>query len=352
MNRIRRKSNERKENRMGTIRCFECGQKDLFELKEIEREYEGDGYHFTMMVKVPFCKKCGAYIHDGEIEDEIIEAANAKIRESRDILQRQDILEIVSKYDVSQKFLSRMLGWGEITLTRYINNNFTPNKANSDKLKSISDPYVLKRILDEQVEESEGEILNEVAFVRLRDSVNAQIDRVKEQEGKIFQVVNWFLSQSTCENRITHLALQKMLYFSQAWNSVFNNELLFEEDCEAWAHGAVYRNVYDKFKKFKYNPLPYLEVNVELSRNEIEVLEFVRDYYFDVYTPKTLELICHLETPYKVARKNHGELDRSGDVIDKDIIKKYYVKIANEYNISRNNKENVATYLNELLFSR
>ena len=336
---------------MGTIRCFECGQKALVEYREIEREYEGDGYCFTMMVRVPFCKNCGAFIYDETIEDEITEIANARIREGRDILQRQEILEIVSKYDASQKFLSRMLGWGEITLTRYINNSFTPNKANSDKLRSISDPYVLKRILDEQIEESDGRILKEVAFIRLRDSVNVQINKVKDQEGKIFQVVNWFLSQSTCENRITHLALQKMLYFAQAWNSVFNDELLFEDDCEAWAHGAVYRNVYDKFKKFKYNPLPYLEANVELVQNEIEVLEFIRDYYFEIYTPKTLELICHMETPYIVARENCGELDRSGNVIEKDSIKTYYNKIAHEYNISKVSKENVAKYLNALIYS-
>ena len=334
---------------MEAMRCFECGQKELFEFKEIEREYEGDGYHFTMSVKVPFCKNCGAFVRDEEIENEIAERANKKIRESLGILHRADIIEIVSQYDVSQKFLSKILGWGEITLTRYINNNFTPNKANSEKLKSIKDPYVLKRILDERLEESAGGILEETAFIKLRNSVNSQIEKVKDQEGKIFQVVNWFLSKATCENRITHLALQKMLYFSQAWNSVFNGELLFDENCEAWAHGAVYRDVYNKFKKFKYNPLPYVEVKIELPKEEIEVLEFVWKYYFEVYAPKTLEYICHLEMPYKLARKNHEELERCENVIDKTSVRDYYREVAKEYNISRDTKDNVKKYLNDLL---
>lgn len=336
---------------MGTMRCFECGQKQFFEFKEIEREYEGDGYHFTMSVTVPFCKECGAFVRDEEIENEIAEKANEKIRESQGILRRDDIMEIVSQYDVSQKFLSRMLGWGEITLTRYINNNFTPNKANSEKLKSIKDPYVLKRILDERVDESDGEILEETAFIKLRDSVNLQIERVKDQEGKIFQVVNWFLSKATCENRITHLALQKMLYFAQAWNSVFNDDFLFEENCEAWAHGAVYRDVYNKFKGFKYNPLPYVDIEVELPPEEVEVLEFVRKYYFEVYAPKMLEHICHLEMPYKLARENCEELERCENIIDKSSVKEYYTGIAKEYNISRDTKENVRKYLNDLLLA-
>lgn len=334
---------------MGAMRCFECGQKEFFEFKEVEREYEGEGYHFTMSVEVPFCQKCGAFVRNEEIENEIAERANDKIRESLGILRRTDIMEIVSQYDASQKFLSRMLGWGEITLTRYINNNFTPNKANSEKLKSIKDPYVFKNILDERLDESDGEILKEVAFIRLRDSVNRQIEYIKEQEGKIFQVVNWFLSKASCDNRITHLALQKMLYFSQAWNCVFNNKVLFEENCEAWAHGAVYREVYNKFKGFKYNPLPYVEVETKLPEEEVEVLEFVWKYYFEVYAPKTLEHICHLEMPYKLARENHEELERCENIIDKSSMKEYYMEVASEYNISRDTKENVRKYLNDLL---
>lgn len=164
---------------MRVMRCFECGQKDFFELKEIEREYKGNGYHFTMSVKVPFCKKCGAFIKNEEIENEITERANRKIRESLGILHREEIIEILSQYNVSQKFLCKMLGWEETTLTGYINNNFTPNKANSDKLKSIKDPYVLKKILDKRLEESDGKILEEIAFVKLWDSVNYQIEKVK-----------------------------------------------------------------------------------------------------------------------------------------------------------------------------
>lgn len=336
---------------MGMMRCFECGQKEFFDYKEIEREYEGNGYHFTMSVNVPFCKKCGAFVRNEEIENEIGERANKKIRESLGILHGTDIIQIISKYDTSQKFLSRMLGWGEITLTRYINNNFTPNKMNSEKLKSIRDPYVLKRILDERVEESNGEILKETAFIKLRDSVNCQIESVKDQEGKIFQVVNWFLSRATCENRITHLALQKMLYFSQAWSNVFNDKLLFDENSEAWVHGAVYRKVYNKFKEFKYNQLPFVEIEVNLPEEEVEILEFVWKYYFEVYTPKTLEHICHLEMPYKLARENCKELERCENIIDKSFVREYYLEVAKKYNISRDTKDNVRKYLNDILSS-
>lgn len=341
---------EKGADEMDKLICFECGEKDNYEVKETEREYSGEGYHFKLKVNVPFCKKCGAPIITEELEDEITVKANKKIRESRDIIQPEELVAIVSKYDASQKFLSRMLGWGEITLTRYMNSNYTPNIANSNRLRSISDPYVFNSILDQQVEESNGAILEEIAFVRLKNSVNKQIEAIEVENGKIFKVVNWFLAQSSEENRITHLALQKLLYFSQAWNYVFNQEWLFNDDCEAWVHGAVYHNVYDEFKKFKYKPLPIVDVQVDLPEKEIEVLTFVKKFYFDVYTAKTLEKICHLEKPYKDARKGCCEIDRCEDVIGKQAIRDYYYEISLRYDISKEKLENVKKYLNELLF--
>lgn len=334
---------------MGLLRCFECGQKDLYELREVEREYEGDGYHFTMKVQVPFCKKCGALLNDEELEEKIANEANMQIRESRGIIQREEILEILSKYDVSQKFLSRILGWGEITLTRYVNNNYTPNKANSDKLRSIKDPYVFKQIIDEKMHHNDERIVNDAAYKKLLDQVIFSLEEVEKEEGKIYQIINWFLSQASDENRITHLALQKLLYFAQGWNYAINGQCLFEDECEAWVHGAVYRDVYEEFKKFKYNPLPCFEKKVNISDEELTVLKAVKTFYFDVYTPKMLEEICHLEMPYQVARENYDVNDSSSEIISKEVIKEYYLEIAKKYNVSRGNMDNIRVYLNDLL---
>ena len=62
---------------MGNNLCIECGSKDTYEVKDIIREYEGDGYHFEILVSLPFCKTCGAPIYDEELEK-----INAKINVS------------------------------------------------------------------------------------------------------------------------------------------------------------------------------------------------------------------------------------------------------------------------------
>lgn len=331
------------------MRCSECGARNQYELKETVRRYQGDGYDFEMKVRVPFCKECGAPISDEEIESEIANEANQKIRESRGIITKEEIINILKKYNVSQKYLSKLLGWGEITLTRYVSGGYTPNWNNSEKLKSINDPYVLKKIMLEQAEESNGEIEKEAPFQKLLENVNAQIEKLENEKGKIYQVVNWFLSQATEDNYITHLALQKLLYFSQGWNYVFNNRSMFQDDCEAWVHGAVYRSIFDTFKKFKYKPLPVIDKETKISQEELDVLECVKKYYFDVYNAKFLEKICHLEEPYILTRGEYKIGENCEEIIEKKMIKEYYLRIAQKYNISRNNPQNIIIYLDDLL---
>ena len=48
---------------------------------------------------------------------------------------------------------------------------------------------------------------------------------------------------------VTPLKLQKILYYVQAWMMVFFDEqLLFDEQPQAWVNGPVYPSIYDRFK--------------------------------------------------------------------------------------------------------
>ncbi len=329
--------------------CVECGRENDYAMKKYNRHYEGKGYDFYLEVEVPICNKCGEEIYDEEIEDEIVDRANARIREETNIIKKEEIISILMEYNVSQKFMSRMLGWGEITLTRYISAGYTPSKVNSDKLKSLKNPYEVQYLMSKRNEETDGEITKETAFHKLQENVNLVIGKIEQNEGKIYRVVNWFLSKSTDELPITHLALQKLLYIAQGWNKAINGKWLFEDDCEAWAHGAVYRQIYDRFKKFKYNPLPKIEKEIYLDKDEEKVLDMVFKQYFQVYTAKMLEEICHIEKPYILSRKGYDKSDRCENIISKDNIESYYNDVAKIYHITKEDMNNISIYIRDLL---
>ncbi|MBU3876588.1 DUF4065 domain-containing protein [Faecalicatena sp. AGMB00832] len=328
--------------------CFECGNLSNYNLRETIRKYEGEGYQFEMLVKIPFCDVCGAPIYDEETENEIAKLANEKIREQREIVSKKDIIEILDTYSVSQKFLSRLLGWGEITLTRYVGGNYTPNKSNSDKLKELKNPYMFKKLLEDNLRDTE-ERKEEKSFKKASCKVHKELEKLEESKGKIFKVVNWFLAQSSDEAPITHLALQKLLYFTQCWSIALDGKGIFEDDCQAWVHGAVYPRVYEVFKQFKYMPLPRVEEVEHFKDNELIILNAVKTYYYDVYNAKALEDICHREEPYKKARKGYQEGEMCQEIIGKDSIQEYYGRILKDYNIQMTDISKIKNYLNALL---
>lgn len=67
---------------------------------------------------------------------------------------------------------------------------------------------------------------------------------------------------------ITNLKMQKLLYYAQAWYMVNNkSELLFEDEIQAWRFGPVVPAVYEKMKRFKFNP-----ISMRLSEKDFDLL--------------------------------------------------------------------------------
>ena len=47
------------------------------------------------------------------------------------------------------------------------------------------------------------------------------------------------------------LKLHKLLYYVQAWSLAYGNGRVFEEDFQAWVHGPVSRQIFDRFSTTK-----------------------------------------------------------------------------------------------------
>ena len=51
----------------------------------------------------------------------------------------------------------------------------------------------------------------------------------------IFEVARFFLTKES----MTHLKLQKLCYYAQAWYLTIYGQRLFNEEFQAWLHGPV-----------------------------------------------------------------------------------------------------------------
>jgi uncharacterized phage-associated protein len=119
------------------------------------------------------------------------------------------------------------------------------------------------------------------------------------------------------------MKLQKLVYYSQAWHLVWEEQPLFEEPVQAWANGPVVRELYDEHRgKFTVSTWRKGDPSnlTEAERDSIDVvLEF--------YGPKSavwLSEATHREDPWKDARGGLPPTVRSSKEITPAAMAEYY----------------------------
>jgi uncharacterized phage-associated protein len=138
-----------------------------------------------------------------------------------------------------------------------------------------------------------------------------------------FEIADYFVSlaQET-GSFVSNLKLQKLVYYAQAWHLALHEDPLFPEDFQAWVHGPVIPELYQKYKPWGWQPIQH-EVKLQLPGNVLAFLEEVAQEYFscDAYE---LERMTHLEKPWQRAREGLPMDAVSTATIEKQWMKEYY----------------------------
>lgn len=87
---------------------------------------------------------------------------------------------------------------------------------------------------------------------------------------------------------------QKLLYYSQAWHSVWFGRALFSDPILAWKMGPVTPTAWKQDKEWRTTP----DTDVRLTATEIATIEAVFDYY-GKFNGTQLSQMTHDETPWK-----------------------------------------------------
>lgn len=142
--------------------------------------------------------------------------------------------------------------------------------------------------------------------------------------------------QKKRESELTHLKLQKLVYFAHAWNLAIKDEPLVDEQPEAWDYGPVFSSVYHEFKSFGKKPIsrpgtipvpcgegPFFDfefVSPFIKNDDIEtqsLLEKIWDVYSKFSASQLSELTHKKDSPWDTTRS------QSGSAISNDLIKEY-----------------------------
>ena len=354
--------------------CVKCQKEVEYTVLKNSRQKIVKGYEVEYEKKEAICNECQHLIFVDVIHEENNENAKKAYQERVSNETVSIINSIMSKYNIGKRPLSLLLDWGELTITRYLK-GMTPKKEYLDFLKNINEDA---NKFDEMLQKNQNKItkiayekcMNKLEQIGLKDSNSdlASSERLidhedldsnhhledddyveydheldsnynvepcdflqhsseRDKNDKIFDVVDYILSLS---DDITPLALQKLLYYSQAFFKVFYGYPLFENNCEAWDQGPVYPEIYNKFKK--YDDMSEKNIRCSLDEEEQFFIELIMRY-FGCYSGKSLERMTHCEKPWRETRKGLAPNQKGGRVIQQALIESYFTEVYKKYNM-------------------
>ena len=323
--------------------CTECRKETEYDLRTeiIRKRIKDRDYSFHITTAV--CRECGEEMSLPGLIDRNIREIDEQYRQYEQLISVKDMENLMKIYQIGKGPLALALGFGEVTIARYIAGQI-PSKEYSDIMKNaLSSPSYMKQMLRKNRE-------------KLAPAAYHKAMRAAETMEQMFAVsepmrgaISYLFDQL---EEVTPLMLQKLLYFIQGVYSALYQEPMFPEQCEAWVHGPVYPVVYELFRDFKYNPIEDARFAVlhqdpvRLSDSERQVVDLVAST-FGLYGGKVLERITHKEEPWKEARRGYSDGIPSYAAMDLRRLQSYYEAVNQKYAIG--SEEGLRRYVQDMI---
>ena len=117
------------------VYCPYCKKEVEYKIEKRELK-EFRGTQVNTFENVAICNECNQDLYVNKIEDENNERIYKIYREKANIIKAEDIVKLREKYDISQRELTAILGFGKMTINRYERGGL-PTKSQSDYIKLL-----------------------------------------------------------------------------------------------------------------------------------------------------------------------------------------------------------------------
>jgi len=286
------------------------------------------------------CDECKNEIYVPGLDDRNEETIEDKYREVKGLITVPEITAILTKYNIDKRPLSKLLGFGELTITRYLDGQL-PSKKYSD---------ILFEILNDEQRLKEYVIKNKdmVSSITI-NKVTQAIENYEEEKKVNNSAERIALYIINSRKEITNLLLQKVLYYIKAISVLLEGTTIILEPCEAWKFGPVFPSVYEKYKDFGKQEI-FINISDEyvdglLSEKEKMITNFVLNT-FGIYNAWFLKDLTHCEEPWRAAREGLDDNDASRNLMDETVINNYFARMDKLYNLKT--AEGIDSYVKKM----
>ncbi len=309
------------------VLCWKCRKVVPYKVNSRKRVRVIGDKEYEYYEKFGVCDECHEEITVPGLDDENERILDSIYRADNDLITIEEINSLLKRYNIEKRPLSHVLGMGEHTISRYIEGAL-PSKRYSDMLRNVLAYHGLMRDYLEKNKEK----ITDAAYSKT-DKAISMIEKLCDHNTKTEVIAQYIIHRAY---EVTDLSLQKILYFVKAFSWALLGRDIIDEQCEAWAYGPVFPDIYEKYKVLGSDVIRDYDKSIKfdtyLKKDELGVLDHVIDC-FGIYNGNVLMRITHTERPWKDARLGIPEFAPSCNLIPNETIHEYYEEINSKYHL-------------------
>lgn len=238
--------------------CESCDNYRNYIVEEVTITKRVKELDVTIDSFVAKCMKCNEEVFVEEIDFKTQDLLFDEYRRKKEILTKEQIIDLREDLGISQRDFSRLLGLGEISISRYELGSL-PTKKTSDLIKSIKDAKILAKLFDENGDKLSKKASNKIQeYIKEESSLKYSGDRHFNKE-KFDQLSTFFVNLIEEIGEVVSITkLNKLLFYSD-----FN----FYKKFGTSITGTIYM-------RFNYGPVPKkFHDKIEANRYLVQSIE-------------------------------------------------------------------------------
>jgi len=208
---------------------------------------------------------------------------------------KEQLLFMMQRYEIGKKPLSRLLGWGDTTVLRYLD-GVEPNREFAGRIGELAEnPWLYAEVLEKNKEK-----LTDTAYRKTRRAVYREIFCDRSTEAMQYVV-------ELAEGDIAPYRVMTVLYYAQVCSMVLRGLPLFEEEADfSPGQQLVYPRLYGQMMRFGLKL-----IKPETGSLSLEEQEYLKQVYLVLngYSPNALKGL-YARAKRRIRRHLKSEADR------------------------------------------
>ena len=290
------------------VYCPYCKKEVEYKIEKRDLK-EFRGIEVNTFENVAICNECNQDLYVNEIEDENNERIYQIYREKANIIKPEDIIKLREKYDISQRELTAILGFGKMTINRYERGGL-PTKSQSDYIKllienddkfieKVKEAYEKNNINDKTYNKIiSEEVEKDISKKEVQDNIRRYLRSVLNRKPDIYNGYK-SLDLEKVENIISYIASKvKNLTITSLNKYLWYIDMLSFNERTVAITGLTYQNqkfgptiVYKKYDELSLLDDKYTREDIETENGNTTKIISNNNFKLDKISSSEKEII-------------------------------------------------------------